>query len=137
MNYVTRDGKRYFNRQGRLIELVPEDVGHTPRRRHTSEAPRDRFFGCPIWWLKCVHPVVATKDQLIVAIYLWRRHIVCNKREAFDVPNGELKAWGVSRKAKKRTLELLAAADVVRVIQPSAKAAPAVTILTKKPGRKR
>jgi hypothetical protein len=129
VEYIRRPGKPVF-RHGKRIET--DELVPTLRAR-ISKDPKDRLFGCPIWWVQCVRPVVRTKDQLIVAVYLWRRRIVCGS-EVFDVPNGELKICGVSRKAKKRTLELLAIAGRIRVTQ-HAKSAPLVTILTKKPRR--
>jgi hypothetical protein len=93
----------------------------------------DNLIGCPMWWWQRVLPLVNTKGQLTVAIYLWRRRIVCGGRATFDLPNGELKSLGITRKVKYQTLNRLAAADVIRVARGSAKEAPLVTILTKAP----
>jgi hypothetical protein len=126
---------------GRLDELrqqgdvAPAQPAAKPRRRSAGKSPEDRLIGCPVWWLQLVLPVVATKEQLVVAIYLWRRRIVC-AREPFDVPNGELRAWGVSRRSKYPTLGRMAAAGLIKVAQRSAKTAPQVTILAEKPRRK-
>jgi hypothetical protein len=111
------------------FEPPPKPVG-AAKPRQASKA-EDRLIGCPLWWLQCVRPAVKTRDQLIVAIYLWRRRIVC-KSATFDVPNGELKALGVSRKIKSRTLDLLAAAGLIEFAQRAAKAAPTITILTRR-----
>jgi hypothetical protein len=75
--------------------------------------------------------VVKSKDQLVVAVYLWRRRIICGGDATFDVPNGELKTLGISRKVKLRTLDLLAAAGLIVFVQRTAKAAPTITILAK------
>ena len=115
-------------RQGRRIEVDTLPAGHTQKRRKQKCAPKDRLIGCPVWWLRRVRPAVTERDQIVVAIYLWRRRIVCG-RETFDVPNGELRALGVSRKIKYRTLELLATADLIKVTRRPGKAAPEVTIL--------
>jgi hypothetical protein len=103
-----------------------------PRRRRTAD---EHLIGCPIWWLQRVLPVVSSKNQLAVAIYLWRRRIVCGDRETFDVPNGELKSLGISRKIKYQTLALLEAADLIR-IRRKGKRALTVTILPRKLKRK-
>ena len=67
-------------------------------------------------------PVVGSKNQLVVAIYLWRRQIVCGDRKTFDVPNGELKSLGISRETKYQTLVLLEAAGVIRIKRSGKKA---------------
>jgi hypothetical protein len=106
----------------------------TADRRMPKE--KNQIIGCPIWWLQCVLPVVHSKCQLVVAIYLWRRRIVCGGGDTFDVPNkgrNGLAELGISRKAKYRTLELLAAAGLIRIAKRSAKTAPMVTILAKNP----
>lgn len=109
-----------------------------PARREVLKAKDEdhrsagNFIGCPIWWLQCVSPVVNSKDQLIVALYLWRRRVVCGNRGTFDVPNGELLSLGISRKVKYRTLDLLAAAGVIRIDRRSTLAVPTITILAKK-----
>jgi hypothetical protein len=124
--FVTRHNRRI---EVEDLEVPPQHKRTT--RTHTTGATKDRFIGCPIWWLRRVRPAVTKRDQLVVAIYLWRRRVVCGNRETFDVPNGELKAWGISRKIKYRTLDLLAAAGLIKVARHSAKAALTVTILAK------
>jgi hypothetical protein len=91
-----------------------------------------RLFGCPVWWLRSVLPVVKGTYQLVVAIYLWRRRIVCGNHKTFDVPNGELQSWGISRQTKYRTLERLATAGLIRISRKG-KEALTVTILSKEP----
>lgn len=103
---------------------------------HLQQTPKDKLIGCPWWWLQCVLPVVKSKDQLAVAIYLWRRRIVRGNRKMFDVPNVELLTLKISRKTKYRTLDLLAAAGLIKINRSSAKAAPVVTILAEKPRSK-
>jgi hypothetical protein len=109
----------------RLDELMAA----APEQRR---APDEHFIGCPVWWLQRVLPVVESKNQLVVALYLWRRRIVCGNHETFDVPNGELKRWGISRKVKYQALDRLAASGVIR-INRKGKAALTVTIFPKKP----
>jgi hypothetical protein len=122
------------------FRLTPEQQAElgaakrAPVKQRAGPNHNDRLIGCPVWWLQCVRPVVKSRDQLIVAIHLWRRRIVCGC-ETFDVPNGDLKAIGVSRKAKHAALGWLAAAGLISVVRRSAKAASAVTILAKKPER--
>jgi hypothetical protein len=96
----------------------------------------ERFIGFPLWWLHCVMPIVRSKKQLACALYLWRRRVICGNRETFDVPNGELKEWKISRQTKYQTLSLLEAAGIIR-IDRKGKEAPTVTILSKEPRRMR
>jgi hypothetical protein len=129
------DPERFRLTPEQQAELGAAKSKAKPKRRGGPRPDRDdRLIGCPVWWLRCVRPVVKSRDQLIVAIYLWRRRIVCGC-ETFDVPNGDLRAVGVSRKAKHATLGWLAAAGLISVVRRSAKAASAVTILAKKPER--
>jgi hypothetical protein len=90
----------------------------------------DNFIGCPMWWLKLVFPLVNSKSQLVVALYLWRRRIVCGNRKTFDVPNGELTALGIHHRTKYRTLARLEAADVISISRRR-KSTLTVTILVK------
>jgi hypothetical protein len=105
------DLTRFVSRHGKRIEVETLNFdGSDPQPRRKPS--KDQHFGCPPWWLPYVLPVLAKSDELAVAIYLWRRRAVCGC-EPFDVPNGELKVLGISRKIKYRTLKLLEAAAPV------------------------
>jgi hypothetical protein len=116
-------------------DLIDEIVGKKGRPRKAAKDP-SHFIGCPVWWLRHVLPVVRSKYQLAVALYLWRRRIVCGNHKTFDVPNNELKSWGVSRKVKYQTLDRLAVAGVIKVSRKG-RGAPTVTILSKESKRKK
>ena len=91
----------------------PDYIANAPTMPDELEG---NFCGGPIWWWQRVASVVNTKEQLIVAIYLWRRRSVCGHRNTFDVPNGELQIfWGISRHVKYRTLDMLAAAGLIKI----------------------
>ena len=111
----------------------PDPLADAPASKRVSN---EHLIGCPIWWLQRVLPVVNSKKQLVVAVYLWRRWVVCGYRKTFDVPNGELKSLGISRWTKYQTLARLEAAGLIR-IRRNGRGAPTVTILTKEPKRKR
>jgi hypothetical protein len=111
----------------------PDDIAIAPEQQCASD---ERLIGCPVWWLQRVLPVVGSKNQLAVALYLWRRRVICGNHRTFDVPNGELKSWGISRKTKYQTLDRLAAAGLIR-INRKGKEALTATILLKKPSRGR
>jgi hypothetical protein len=128
-----------FNVENLRIKGLPQlDPAAVKPADHRPRATKDdKHIGCPLWWLQCVLPVVKSKQQLAVAIYFWRRWIVCGKRKIFDVPNGELKALKISRQTKYRTAELLAAAGLMGIHRGSIKDALALTILAEAPRSKR
>jgi hypothetical protein len=95
----------------------------------------ERLIGCPIWWLQLVLPVVKSKHQLVVATYVWRRHVVMHRR-TFGLSNAELKSLGVNRHTKYRALANLQSAGLIAV-EHKGREALAVTILILKPKRRR
>jgi hypothetical protein len=67
--------------------------------------------------LKRVLPLVKTKEQLVVAIWLQRRRAIC-RSELFTVPNEELRVdLGLSRKIKYQTLQHLEKAKVIAIVR--------------------
>jgi hypothetical protein len=116
----------------------PDDIANV---KMIDQSSKDSFMGFPVWWLLHVMSVVNTKEQLVVALCLWRRRAVCGNHKTFEVPNGELQVWGISRHIKYRTLKKLAAADVIK-INPARKnkwkgdLATSITILADKPKSK-
>lgn len=86
-----------------------------PVSQKASGVDPSHHFGCPLWWFTAVYPIVHNKAELAVAIYLWRRRKVTGNHKTFSVPNGELKSWGIPRKAKYRALNQLVAAGLITV----------------------
>jgi hypothetical protein len=115
----------------------PDPLADVPasKRSRTGTDP-SRHIGCPLWWLQRVLPLISSKNQLVVAIYLCRRRAVCGDRKTFDVPNSELKSLGISRRTKYQTFARLEAGGVIR-IRRKGKKALTVTILSKEPKGKR
>jgi hypothetical protein len=100
VDHVIRDGRR--------IEVETLESRAVPKRRRT-----DQHIGCPIGWLRRVLPLVNTKEQLAVALWLQRRRAVC-RNELFTVPNTALREdLGLSRKVKYRALLQLEKAGVI------------------------
>ena len=117
-------------RHGREIEVETLPMS-------SSTLLEDRHFGCPVSWLLRILPVVAKSGkQLAVAIYVWKRYVVCGCRVNFDMPNGGLKQLGISRHTKYRTLVLLAKAGVITMKQ-TGKETFLITILPEKPKRRK
>jgi hypothetical protein len=74
-----------------------------------------KHIGCPVAWLKRVLPLVKSKEQLAVAMWLHRRRAVCHSN-TFTVPDKELfEELGVTRFVKYRTLRHLEGAGLVAV----------------------
>jgi hypothetical protein len=100
---TTRDGRRIE------VETLPSRM--TPRRR------LDGYIGCPVEWLKRVLPLVKTKKQLAVAIWLHRRRAIC-RTELFTVPNKALQGdLGLSRWVKYRALAHLEKAGAIALFR--------------------
>ena len=129
------------------IEVETLDTGHRPGAKSKGKVgagpkgkavkPGDRFMGAPIsWWQRVLPLTKGSGPQLAVAIWLWRRRVVCGNRNTFSVPNVELKSLGVSPRTKHRALALLEGAGVIAV-KRSGKAALTVTILPEKRRGKR
>ena len=98
--YVIRDGQR--------IEVTTLPSRVAPRRRRANP-----HIGCPIEWLKRVLPLVQSKEQLAIAIWLHRRRAVC-RSNLFTVPNDTLgEELGLSRKVKYRALRHLEKAKII------------------------
>lgn len=103
----------YVIRNGRRIEVETLPSRAAPKRRQRS----DQLLGCPLRWAKRVIPVVQSKEQLAVAIWLYRRRAVC-KRELFDAPNDTLhKELGINRHVKYRTLQHLEKAGAIALFR--------------------
>jgi hypothetical protein len=101
---TTRDGRRIE------VETLPSRV--TPKRQRA-----DGYIGCPIEWLKRVLPLVKTKEQLVVTIWLHRRRAIC-RNELFTVPNKALRDnLGLSRRVKYGALAHLEKAGLIQLIR--------------------
>jgi hypothetical protein len=74
----------------------------------------DSFIGCPVRWLQQVSSVVQSKDQLIVALLLYRHHALY-RGKTFAFSNTEIANFGISHQTKYRALGYLEAAGLIRV----------------------
>jgi len=99
----------------------------TPEVAPKRPNPGDRFFGCPIRWLRLVYPVAKSKGELVVAIYLWRLRMVTKSRTV-TMSNDWLNEIGVTRKVKYRALIRLEEAKLIK-IERRGRAAARVTLL--------
>ena len=108
----------YFVRGGRKIEVETLPSRVVPKRYQRE----NRHIGCPLEWLKRVLPLVKSKEQLAVALWLHRRRAVC-RNEVFTVPNQELgKELGLGRLVKYRALKHLEEAAVIAIVRAGKRA---------------
>jgi hypothetical protein len=94
----------------------PDDIANAPapkRRRSRVGTDSSRHIGCPLWWFRLVFPIVRGKNELAVALYIYRLRKV---RHSFTltITNERLLAeLGINRFAKYRALRRLADAKVI------------------------
>ena len=79
-------------------------------------------------WFAWVLPLVRGKEQLALALYLYRRCYVCGSRTV-TVPTGELEEIGIGRWGKYRLLPTLEQVGIVRVEETRNGQAGKVTLL--------
>ena len=75
-------------------------------------APVKGYVTCPLTWLARVRLVVRSVDQLLVALVVYRQCLM-RRSQTVTLPNRELKAVGIGRYTKYRTLALLKEAGAV------------------------
>ena len=73
--------------------------------------PNQRFIGCPLWWFKRVLPITRGKNDLAIALAVYRLRIVQHSR-VVTVSNAYLAGLGIDRYAKYRSLRRLANAGL-------------------------
>jgi hypothetical protein len=79
-----------------------------PVRRSTRSATAARHIGCPLSWFRLVFPIVHGKNELAVALFLYRQRVI-QRSQTVVLTNVRLAAeLGIDRHAKYRTLRRLA-----------------------------
>ena len=58
-------------------------------KRKPKRSLSAQYVGCPLKWLQWVARLTKSKQQLLLALYLYRRCHVCHSRTV-DVPTGDL-----------------------------------------------
>jgi hypothetical protein len=82
----------------------------TPKPKRSS-----RLIGCPLPWFAWVFPLVKSKEQLAMALYLYRRCSICNS-DTITVPNDEIdELLDISRWGKHRQLIALEQGGILRI----------------------
>jgi hypothetical protein len=93
-----------------------DDLDRLPSsRQRTGRTEGDRHIGCPLWWFKLVFPIVRGKNELAVALYIYRLRIIRRSRTVVIFNTGLLTELAIDRYAKYRALRRLADAGIVQV----------------------
>jgi hypothetical protein len=107
------------------IETDGDPLNVRPAGRHRATkvkaSSKDGHIGCPLSWFRLVFPVVRGKNELAVALWLYRIRSVRHSR-TITVSNGPLAQLGIDRFAKYRALRRLAEAGLIRVKSNNRKA---------------
>jgi hypothetical protein len=103
-----------------------DDLANTPSRATDPTGRAGAFFGCPLWWIQRVAPLVHSKSEVLAAIYLWRLRAICRRKTVVLANSRLLLDLGVSRWSKYRMLEHLERGNLIKVVRRG-KAAPRVT----------
>jgi hypothetical protein len=99
----------------------PDDILNTPTAKHRRNGDAARLIGCPLWWFTWVFPIVHGKNELAIALYVYRLRIIQHSRTV-KVSNERLASeLGIDRFAKYRALKRLADAGVITVKRPTAR----------------
>jgi hypothetical protein len=98
----------------------------------------ERHIGCPMWWLAWVLPVVHSKGELAVALYLYRLRVIHGFRaRTIKVSNGRLAVeLGIDRFTKYRALRRLATAGIIGIQRRDGRSLK-ITFNRKRTGAKR
>jgi hypothetical protein len=89
--------------------------GLDPKPRRARSAAESRHIGCPLAWFTRVFPVVRGKNELAVALYLYRLREIRRNRTVKVSNVGLLTDLGIDRYAKYRALRRLAGAGIITI----------------------
>jgi hypothetical protein len=86
------------------------------RRRNGKHAVNfAQHIGCPLWWFVAIFPVVHSKKELAVALYIYRLRAVRHSQTVAVSNTGLLAELGIDRQTKYRALKRLAGAGLATV----------------------
>ena len=96
------------------IEGAGDDLNDpAPARRPRIAVDVARHIGCPLAWFRLVFPVVRGKNELAVALYIYRLRTVRRSRTIVVTNERLLAELGIDRFAKRRALRRLAGAGII------------------------
>jgi hypothetical protein len=98
--------------------FVEDDPLKDPHWRKTAKKKgSSRFMGCPVPWFAWVLPLAKSKEQLALAMYLYRRCCIC-RHDTVTVPTNEvMELLGIGRWGKYRLLPAMEQAGILRIKQ--------------------
>jgi hypothetical protein len=111
-HYVKKNGKTYIEREGRLIEVETFETGVELETAKTKRA--QRIVACPWTYLVDVCRLPEGRATVLVAIYIYRRTVVCKNRTV-TLPGRDLAELRIDRERKSRALTELARAGIVQI----------------------
>jgi hypothetical protein len=91
----------------------PDDLAVAPASRYRVAADMSRHIGCPLAWFRLVFPIVRGKNELAIAIYIYRLRKIRRGRTIVVTNERLLAELGIDRFAKHRALRHLANAGII------------------------
>jgi len=126
--YIIKNGKRYREREGRLIEVETIATEADAKAEAAKAKHRWSHIGCPWGYLADVCRLPEGRAMVVVAIYIYRRTVVCKSRTV-TLPGAKLAELGVDRAQKSRALAQLARVSIIRIEDNTAGRTAKVTLL--------
>lgn len=96
---------------GRLLDKFKSTTASTTKAKPVRV--RQVIVGCPLDWFERIYPIVKSKGELAVALYLWRLRAMTGNTTV-TVTNKWLKKLGIDRHTKANALRRLEQAGIVQ-----------------------
>ena len=110
-------GKSFVERfRSKNAPLPYPTNGMKPLAAATVHPRINRLLGAPFEFVAEVCRLTEGRAALVVALYIYRRVMVCNSRTV-TLPSGELAELGLARQDKQRALARLQQAGLVELVK--------------------
>ena len=110
-------GKNFVQRfRSKNAPLPYPTKGTKPLAAATVQPQINRLLGAPFKFIAEVCRLTEGRAALVVALYIYRRVMVCNSRTV-TLPSGELAELGLTRQDKQRALVRLQKAGLVELVK--------------------
>jgi hypothetical protein len=111
-----------------VVTLGKSKLATKPRRQRQRLA--GEFYLCPVAWGDRAMLAVASKEQLIIALRLYRRWLTRKREEsAITASNVMLAGPGFSREVKRRALRKLETVGLLEVVDRRNGRAPRIRLI--------
>ncbi len=105
-----------MNKDAIFEDKDPLDDPHW-RKASAPKRLSGRFIGCPVPWFQWVVRLAKSKDQLALALYLYRRCCICNS-DTVTAPTDEIvELLNIGRWGKYRLLPAMEQAGILQIHQ--------------------